>query len=360
MAVADKTTYWTSRNNGEEPTSPAQVHHNEAWAKSGTGGAEDGSYWKITGTQSFTISPTTDAYTLLVGVWYSDSTDIPADGTTLLRLTNNTHEVQVQSDGTATGLKLVGATTVNVSNLDLTKAEDLPFITILRLSLDSAGAANLYTHEIIEDEMGDSASYSVTGTGSLTGGGRTILWGSNSGTTKWGTAYATHQGAYSPDELAQSAFYQSTLNRLGLSLRNILRNSARLHLKEIDDSSIVYGYDLSSAMIVRLSPPTIHVLIEGVQSPEFSALSGTSTDNEYDVLVFVTTKGTDYQNAYRFGLRIAGDVFDEIYTNTGLDATQDSLISYEANFDTKLDPDEQVCIHRLRFRYARREKMLRR
>lgn len=355
MAVAKKSQFWTSRVNGEDPTSPEQLHHNIEYTRSGTGGAADGVYWKITGTEYYSLSPTTTDYTLLVGVFYPDTEDIPTDGTTLMRLDNGTNSVEVQSDGTATGLKLVGASTVLVSNLDLTMVEETPFITILRLTLNTAGDAVLYVHESLKDEMGEDLFYTVSGT---SGSSKTIKWGSDSGTTKWGSSYATHHGAFSPDELAHSAFYQQTLNDIGMSLRNLLRNSRRLHLKSLDDSKIMYGFDLSSSMIIRVAPPTIHIVIAGIESPTFAALSGTSVEQEYDVQVFITTKGTDYENAYRFGLRIAGEVFDEIYTSTGLDATTDSIVAYGANFDNKLDADEQVCVHRMTFKYMRREKML--
>ena len=360
MAVATKDQYWTSRINGEDPTSPDQVHHNEAWTQVGTGSAVDGDYWKVTASQFYTVTPpaTSNDLTMVVGMYYSDKTDIPSDGTTLMRLDNGTHAVEVQSDGTALGLKLVGATTVSVSGiLDLTQEEDSPFITIIRLSIDSSGNGKLYVHETMEDELGEDASYSVSG---ASGSSEIIKWGSDDGTTRWGMIYATHHGAFNPDELAISAFYQSTLNRLGIAFRDMLRNSKRLHLKSLDNSSIMYGYDLSSAMIIRVAPPTIHVVVAGVNSPEFSALSGTSTNNDYEVHVYVTTKGTDYANAYRFCLRIAGEVFDEAYTNSGLDATQDSIVSYQCALDSRLDADEQVCIHKLSFTYMRREKMLRR
>ena len=355
MAVATKGQFWTSRVNGEDPESPIQPHHNLEFDKTGTGGAIDGTYWKITGSQYYSVTPTTTDYTLLVGVYYSDTTNIPTDGTTLMRLDNGTKSVEVQSNGTATGLKLVGATTVTILNLDLTMVEEIPYISILRLTLTSAGAAVLYVHESLHDEMGEDLFYSVTG---ASGSSKIIKWGSDDGTTRWGSTYATTHGAFSPDELAQSAFYQQTLNDLGMALRNLLRDSRRLNLKSLDDSKIMYGFDLSSAMIVRVAPPTIHILVAGIESPNWAALSGTSVEQEYDVQFFITTKGTDYENAYRFGLRIMGEVFDEVYTSTGLNATTDSVIGYGASFDSKLDSDEQICVHRLTFKYMRREKML--
>ena len=55
-----------------------------------------------------------------------------------------------------------------------------------------------------------------------------------------------------------------------------------------------------------------------------------------------------------------GEVFDELYVNTGLRGTTDSLDSYNMNLDTKLDDDETVCVHELNLTYRRRIKMTRR
>ena len=249
----------------------------------------------------------------------------------------------------------MGATTSTFDTLDLTMTDDVPFITLVRLTLNAAGTGTMYVHEIMEDDFGTTRSISVTGTADTTG--RDIRWGSSDGETKWGSVYATHHGAFSPDELAQSAFYQSVLNRLGLKLREVLRESKRTHIKEIPDSSIIYGYDLSSAMIMRLTPPTIHILVDGSAADGFEVIGGTSVQTEQEATIMVTTRGTDYKEAYRFGLRIIGDVFDELYTNTGLNAGQDSIIGYSLELDTKLDNDEQVCIHSLLVRYMRRERM---
>ena len=55
-----------------------------------------------------------------------------------------------------------------------------------------------------------------------------------------------------------------------------------------------------------------------------------------------------------------GDEFDELYTKTGLDGGIDSLDSYDAELDNKLDPDEVVCVHILRLTYMKRIDMKRR
>tara|TARA_R100001443_G_scaffold114843_1_gene131445 strand:+ start:5188 stop:6264 length:1077 start_codon:yes stop_codon:yes gene_type:complete len=355
MAIATTEQFWTSRINGENPLSPSNTNHNEAWSVSGSGSAE-GHYWKITSSAYYSVTPSTsDDLTILVTMFYPNASDIPADGTTLLRLRSDSHKVEVQSNGTATGLKIVGTTTKTFTDLDLTKAEIEPYITTIRLTLDATGNAKMYVHEIMEDDFGTQRSLEVTGTSDTTG--RTITWGSNDGETKWGSVYATHHGAFSPDELSMSAFYQSTLNRLGLAIRDTLRNSKRAYIKEIPDSSILYGYDLSSGMIMRLSPPTIHIIVQGTASDGFETLGGTSIQTENDAQIMVTTKGTDYQESYRLGLRILGDVFDELYTTTGLNGSKDSLTGYQVQLDTKVDNDEMVCIHMLNVTYMRRERM---
>jgi len=354
MSIATTNQFWTSRNHGDDPT----ASDGEVWSASGSGIA-DGAYWKITSSGYYSVAPSTsDDLTILATVFYPNAADIPADGTTLMLLRSDSHAVEVQSTGLATSLKIVGATTSIFSNLDLTMIENEPYITTVRLTLDSLGNAKLYVHEIMEDDFGTDRSLSVVG--SSVGTGRYIQWGSNDGETKWGTVYATHHGAFNPDELSQSAFYQSTLNRLGLSIRDTLRNSKRGTIKEIPDSSIVFGYDLSSSMIMRLSPPTIHVLTSGSGSDNFDTLGGTSIYQNHLANIMVTTKGTDYKEAYRFGLRIIGDVFDELFTNTGLNGSIDSITGYELILDTKVDNDEMVCVHQLSLTYMRRERMTKR
>jgi hypothetical protein len=352
MAVATRTQYWTSRINGEDPTDPEQVHHNTAFSVVGSGASANGDYWRVTDAQ-YTVTHTETSATLLIALKVDT---LPASDEEIASLSIGDKKVSVLLTSNASKLKLVGTTTTTVTGLDLKMAEDDAFLTILRLSNDGT-TGKLWVHEAVEDEMGEALGYSVTCETAL-GSGTAIKWGNNNGTVDWASTYASTFGAFSPDELGHSAFYQSLLNSTGLSFRNMLRESKRLHLKALPDASIVYGYDVSSSMIVRLAPPTIHVLVKGAEAPDFSAISGTSIDQEYELSVFVTTKGTDYADAYRFGLRILGDVFDEAYTNTGLNATQDSLMSYRVMLDTKVDNDEQVCVHRIEFTYRKREKML--
>ena len=89
-------------------------------------------------------------------------------------------------------------------------------------------------------------------------------------------------------------------------------------------------------------------------------MGGSSIEQLYEIAIYVTTKGTNYEEAYRLGLNIIGEVFDELYVNTGLTATTDNLESYAMNLDTKLDDDETVCVHQLNLSYNRRIKMTRR
>ena len=123
---------------------------------------------------------------------------------------------------------------------------------------------------------------------------------------------------------------------------------------------MIYGYDLSSQMINRIPTPSIHVMFQTISSPSFDALGGSNIEQLYTIGIFVTTKGTNYEDSYRLGLNIMGEVFDELYVNTGLRGTTDSLDSYNMNLDTKLDDDETVCVHELNLTYRRRIKMTRR
>ena len=110
-------------------------------------------------------------------------------------------------------------------------------------------------------------------------------------------------------------------------------------------------------MINRFPTPSVHVMIQKTDSPEFLTLAGTRTDQRYEVIVFITTRGTNYENSYRLGASILGEVFDELYTQTGLQSGVDSLISYDAKFDTKIDDDETVCIHSLSLTYMKKIRM---
>jgi hypothetical protein len=160
---------------------------------------------------------------------------------------------------------------------------------------------------------------------------------------KWGAVYYSKFGAFAPDELLLSDFAQDTLARMGLGVVEQLRNSTRPYLKtQVPDSSIVYGYDISSEMTNRISVPSIHVLIRNLDSPMFESLGGAKISQNYNVEVFVTTRGTNYENAYRAGLNIMGEVFDELYTQTGVQGTTDSITSYDAQLDTKMDDDDEA------------------
>ena len=49
------------------------------------------------------------------------------------------------------------------------------------------------------------------------------------------------------------------------------------------------------------------------------------------------------------------------YTKTtGLNGTTDSLVSYDIEFNSKMDDDDVVCVHVLTMRYMRRLNMLHR
>lgn len=356
MAIADKTQYWTSRLNGDNPESPTSDINNQVWTKSGTGGsATTDGYWTITSNQTFSITPTTNSYTIVAALYMDNGSSIPSNGTVLLSLDNGTHKVEVRSKGNRSKLDLVGASTVTTHDLDLGLAEDEPTTLILRLTLEDGGAAKLYMREIIEDDDGATHFLSVTG---ASGSSKSILWGNANGSVKWGSVYASTHGAFSPEELMTSDFAQDTLARMGLSIVERLRDCNRLYLKtQVEDSSIVYGYDISSEMVNRIAAPAIHVLVKGIESPSFDALGGGRIIQEYDVLIFVTTRGTNYSDAYRSCLNIVGEVFDELYTKTGLSANTDSIVSYAADLDTKRDDDETVCVHTLTMRYMRRINM---
>jgi hypothetical protein len=155
-----------------------------------------------------------------------------------------------------------------------------------------------------------------------------------------------------------SSFAQDTIARMGLTLVEGLKLSARPFIKTyVANSSIVYGYDLSSEMLNRISVPSIHVLLNNLNSPEFSSLGGSSIDQFYDANIYVTTKGTNYEDAYRLGINIIGEVFDELYTTTGINASTDNLESYNMQLDSKMDDDESICVHHLILTYRRRIKM---
>jgi len=134
-----------------------------------------------------------------------------------------------------------------------------------------------------------------------------------------------------------------------------------MYLKtHLDDSQIRYGFDVSSEMISRTPAPIVNVLLRGIDSPIFAALGGGEVDQSYEVLIYVITRGTNYENAFRTGLNIIGEIFDEVYTTTGLKGTTDSLNEYSLELDHKMNNEHLTCVHLLTLTYDRRINMRRR
>ena len=348
MAIATTNQFWNHRLNGDDPTSPTGDNNN-AWTATGSGASEVDKWWVVTDAR-YNVTPTSTAYTLYTMLQY---TSTPDNDEVLLALDNGTYKVEVKAFGEK--VKLVGATTVTSDDLDISMAEDNPVPLSLRLTLDASGNANLYLREMVEDDDAQTIYLSVAG---AAGSSKDIQWGNNSGNVKWASVYMTDAGAFSPLELAPSDLATDTLLRMGLSVVETLRNSRRAHLKtHLDAGSIRYGYDLSQEMLSRSIPPFIHVVLRGLGSPTFAALGGGRIDQEYDVLIYVTTRGTTYEDAYRMGLNIVGECFDELYTTTGLNGTTDSLYEYNLELQSRLDDDVTVCTHMLTLTYMRRINM---
>ena len=362
MSIAKTTEYWTSRMNGGDPSSlTGYGQDNESFTLTGTSsdGSADGDSWKIANAASgqyWSVTPTTNDYTMIACFKF---TSAPTNNTVLMELDNGTHKAQVQATGDLQTLKLVGATTVTMVNLDLAQTDAFDSVPIMvRLTLNATGVATMYCREIIEDDTGTVNYVSVTG---ASGSSKKIRWGNNSGTVIWNNVYVSTFGAYTPDELSTSPFVTDSLMRMSLSIVDLLQKSKRFYLKnQVAAASILYGYDISAQMISRIPQPSVHVILRKLDSPDFATLGGTKIEQNYTVIIFVTTRVTDYKNAYRKGMEIAGDCFDELYTNTGLLGNTDSLTNYEINFDTKMDNDEVVCVHRLEVTYMRRLNMLHR
>ena len=349
MAIATTSQFWTSRMIGENPTSPTITENNVVFSATGSGASASSGYWAVTNAQ-YHITPTTSDYTIFTVIKYGST---PSANEVLLSLDNGDYHVEVQASGGK--VKLVGATTATSDDLDILMAEDNPVPLTLRLTLDASGNAKLYMREIIEDDDGSTHYLSVTGS---SGTGKKINFGAGSGNVQFGSVYVSTHGAFSPDELAPSDFVTNTLLRMALSTVDLLKNSQKTYLKtHVDNSSIKYGFDVSKSMIMRLSPPIINVMLRTLTSPTFAALGGGRVDQQYQTVVYVTTRGTNYENAYRTALNIAGEVFDEVYKNTGLNGTTDSLIEYSLDLDHKLDDDDTVCTHMLTFTYLRRINM---
>ena len=356
MTVAKTTEYWTSRLNGDNPESPTDTDNNLAWTKTGSGSpAASGDAWRVLD-NDYHVTPTTSAYTLLACFEYSST---PSNTEQIMFLDNGVHSVSVKVAAGGT-FSLVGATTVTTPDLDPDLTDEDPIPLILRLTLTAAGVARLYYREIIEDDDAADLFLQVNGVNDSSGT-KKIQWGNNSGTIDWQNVYASTFGAYSPDEMAISSFTTNTLIQMGFETVNILKASKRTFIKNyVSDSAIIYGFDLSSDMISRIYPPSIHVILRNLASPEFDALGGVRINQDYDVVMYVTTRGTDYKNAYRLGANIMGDCFDELYKSTGNNGTTDFLNGYTVDFDTKTDNDEVICTHILTLKYTRKLSMLRR
>tara|TARA_R100001510_G_C7653770_1_gene212183 strand:+ start:1230 stop:2285 length:1056 start_codon:yes stop_codon:yes gene_type:complete len=351
MTVASKNQFFNARIRGEDPANPAGPNVSDAFT--GSGGSASGGAWVITNS-TYSIGHAT-SMTMVAMLSYNTA---PDSGAVLMTLDNGTKLVQVKSKGNNTQLDLVGATTVTINDLDLNLSEDNSVPLILRLTMDASGNAKLYTHEILRDTDGNDGFYSVAGASTSSA---TASFGNTSGSVNWFSIYYSKFGAFNPEELMLSDFAQDTLARMGISVIDTLKESNRPFIKKfVSDSSIVYGYDLSSQMINRIPTPSIHVMFQNISSPSFDALGGSQIEQLYTIGIFVTTKGTNYEDCYRLCLNIMGEVFDELYVNTGLRGTTDSLDSYNMNLDTKLDDDETVCVHELNLTYRRRIKMTRR
>ena len=353
MAIATTKEYWNSRLVGASPAS-ADKNIGDVWTlDSGSAGSASNGAWVMTnGTWKIGAETSSTVFCML------SVNTVPNNDEVLLSLKNGSKKIEVKSTGNLTSLKLVGATTITISDLDLSMVEDNAVPLTLRLTLDASGNGVLYIHEIINDADGNIGYYTVTGS-SASGNGATF--GTTSGSVNFHAIYYSKFGVFNPEELMISGFAQDTIARMGLTLVEGLKQSARPFLKTyVKDSSIIYGYDLSSEMLNRISVPSIHVVLNNLNSPEFSSLGGSSIDQYYDANIYVTTKGTNYENAYRLGINIIGEVFDELYTTTGILASTDNLESYNMQLDSKMDDDETVCVHHLILTYRRRIKMTRR
>jgi len=353
MTIATKNQYWNARMTGVDPANPGG-NSNESWSGSG-GSTSNGSYVITNGSWSITPAADDNSLTILACFAY---TNTPSNDTVLLSLSNGSHKVDVKSDGTTTGLKVVGATTSTFSSLDLSVSEDNSVPIMIRLTLASGGAVKCYRYEIEENDDAVDDYISLTAASSSN---NAVTFGNNNGEIKWHSVYYSRFGAFAPKELMAADFAQDIHVRMALGVIEHLKDSPKPYLKtQVPDSNIIFAYDLSEDKLRSLTTPFIHVFIDNITSPEFDALSGSSIQQLYDVDIYITTKGTNYENAYMLGLNIMGEIFDELYTNTGLNGTTDSLDSHEARLDTRTDNDDIICTHQLTLTYRRRIKMTRR
>lgn len=377
MGISKQSDYWTARLAGPTyPNSPVGST-NKTWTQIGgndvndelgpnsyrvlgdSGPTETGIYWGIgEQTANDTVTFGSDGWTLVVA--FSTTTNEANDTLIDFELGNGTKGIVKidPSTGTITIVDATDAVDPTFTSVDLKMQDDYAVPTILRLTLTN-DKVRIYLNEMIEDDDGNTMYKEITCGGSGLLGYPYVRFGSAKNDVDFYAVYFTEDGAYSPDEMDLSDFTSHSLMRTGMKVVEVLRNSRRLYLNNfVQDAGIFYGYDLSSNAMVNRSPaPTVHVMVQKADSPDFLTLAGARTDQRYDVNVFVTTRGTNYENAYRLGASILGEVFDELYTQTGLESGVDSLISYNAVFDTKVDDDETVCIHSLTLTYMKKVRM---
>ena len=333
--------------NGTDPTGITD----NAW--SGSGGSASGDNWVVTNS-TYTRTPTASAYTLLCGFQYTTAPDTDA---VLMKLDNGSHTVSVKANGNG-GVKLVGATTATFTDMDFGLTDSTSVMPALRLTLDASGNAKLYRDELINDDEGEADFLSVTG---ASGSSKSVQFGNTSGSVKWASVYLCSNGAFAPDELMRSDFAQDNHVRMALRIVEQLRSSKRFYLKtQVSNESIRYAYDISEDTLNKLTPPSIHVVLSRLDSPNFTALGGGTIEQSFDVEIYVTTRGVNYENAFLLCMNITGEVFDELYTETGLNATTDNLESFSADLDYKTLNEEIICTHKLSLGYRRRIKMTRR
>lgn len=347
MAVARTTDIWTTRMDGGDPTSLPGMNNKNF---SGSAGVASGLNWKITGGGGYyTLTSTANPLTGYVALSYTGA--IPADNTVLFQMSNGSHRISILSTGDANSLKFVGATTQTFTGLDLTMADENAMPTIIRTTIAADGTAKAYLFDIIEDDSGTVLSKTLTADSNVS---TDIKFGTDDGEVTFHTVYISENGAFDPDEMALSDYTTATLVQTAFGIINLLRDSRRLMLKSVVGSDAInYGYDLSSNMASRFNP-SIHVLLRRIDSPEGYALAGASAEYLFTVELYFVVKGTDYRSSYRLGMDLAGEALDEIYGHTGLKGTTDSLIGHDLRLDSRLDPDDSVCIHTLSLRYMRR------
>jgi hypothetical protein len=350
MAVAKTSDYWTTRMDGGDPTDLPGMNNKDF---TGSAGSASGLNWVVSGGAGYyTQTPDASGQAMTAYVAFSYTGDVPVNGTPLFSMDNGVHRVLIVSNGTTDSIKIDGTGDQDFTGLDLAMTEENAMPCIIRLTLKTDGSVNAYLYDIMEDDAGTTLSKSLTGATTL--GSPEVKFGVSDGEVTFHTVYVSEKGAFNPDEIALADYTTATLIQTAFGIINLLRDSRRLMLKSVVGSDAInYGYDLSSNMASRFNP-SIHVLLRRIDSPEGYALAGTSAEYLFTVELYFVVKGTDYRSSYRLGMDLAGEALDEIYGNTGLKGSTDSLIGHDLRLDSRLDPDDSVCIHTLSLRYMRR------